>query len=126
MKTTSTHQTATPVRTDCHPTHWTMLRNLTATLPIARRYGATTRFMATDSAASGGSSITQRFTAFCVGVAGASAFYYVQLHQDIWDSTVKIEKSLSDLKLDAVQETASLRYRVAVLEKEVAKLKAKA
>jgi cell division protein FtsB len=105
-----------------------MLRNLTATLPIARRYGATTRFMATEktSAASGGSSITQRFTAFCVGVAGASAFYYVQLHQDIWDSTVKIEKSLSDLKLDAVQETASLRYRVAVLEKEVAKLKAKA
>jgi len=108
-------------------TEWTMLRNLTATLPIARRYGATTRFMATEtSAASGGSSITQRFTAFCVGVAGASAFYYVQLHQDIWDSTVKIEKSLSDLKLDAVQETASLRYRVAVLEKEVAKLKAKA
>ena len=106
-----------------------MLRNLTATLPIARRYGATTRFMATETSAasgSGGSSITQRFTAFCVGVAGASAFYYVQLHQDIWDSTVKIEKSLSDLKLDAVQETASLRYRVAVLEKEVAKLKAKA
>jgi len=40
-------------------------------------------------------------------------------------STVKIEKSLSDLKLDAVQETASLRHRVAVLEKEMAQLKSK-
>ena len=74
---------------------------------------------------SSGSSVAQRFTAFCVGAAGTSAFYYVQLHQDIWDSTVKIEKSLSALKLDAVQETASLRHRVAVLEKELAALKSK-
>jgi hypothetical protein len=82
--------------------------------------------MAAESSSAGsGSSFVQRFTAFCVGVAGASTFYYIQLHQDIWDSTVKIEKSLSDLKLDAVQETASLRHRVAVLEKEVAKLKSK-
>jgi hypothetical protein len=96
-------------------------------IPHIARTNAVTRLMSTEKAATGGgSSIVQRFTAFCVGVAGASGFYYIQLHQDIWDSTVKIEKSLSDLKLDAVQETASLRYRVAVLEKEVAKLKAKA
>lgn len=86
------------------------------------------RFMsetAKPAAKSTGSSVAQRFTAFCVGAAGASAFYYFQLHQDIWDSTVKIEKSLSALKLDAVQETASLRHRVAVLEKELAILKSK-
>ena len=27
----------------------------------------------------GGSSIVQRFTAFCVGVAGSSGFYYFQI-----------------------------------------------
>ena len=92
--------------------------------------GAARRAMADGASASkaktGGSSIVQRITAFSVGVATASAFYYVQLHQDIWDSTVKIEKALSDVKLDAIHETESLRHRVAVLEKEVDILKSKA
>ena len=71
----------------------------------------------------GGSSIVQRVVAFSCGAAVASAFYYFQLHQDIWDSTVKIEKALSNLKLDSVQEHNHLKHRVAVLEKEMELLK---
>ena len=101
---------------------------LARALPSAS--GAARRAMADGASASkakaGGSSIVQRLTAFSVGVAAASAFYYVQLHQDIWDSTVKIEKALSEVKLEAIHEIESLRHTVAVLEKEVDILKSKA
>ena len=98
--------------------------------PTASSTAAGTRRAMADGTASakksgGSSSFLQRISAFGVGIATASCFYYIQLHQDIWDSTVKIEKALSEVKLDAIQEAESLRHRVSVLEKEVAILKSK-
>lgn len=50
---------------------------------------------------------------------------YVQLHQDLFESTAKIEKAISSLKKDVVDVNTSLRSRIAMLEEEVAVLKAK-
>ena len=66
----------------------------------------------------------QRLTAFTVGGAVAGAFGYVSLHQDLYKSTVKIEQSISGIRIDVVEKNAKLRQRIAMLEEEVAVLKA--
>ena len=66
-----------------------------------------------------------RLTGFATGIAFASLVFYYQLHQDIWESTAKVEEALSSFQESSVEENSLLRHRVSVLEKELALMKAK-
>lgn len=79
-----------------------------------------------NSAASGsGVGIIPRVSAFLAGVGCTCVASYVQLHEDIWESTLKVEKALADLRTQSVEEVAHLRLRVSTLEKELLVLKAR-
>ncbi|CAK4085751.1 unnamed protein product [Aphanomyces euteiches] len=64
-----------------------------------------------------GSSLGQRFTAFCVGAAVGSAGAIYQIRQDLIVSNAELQKEISALKNDAVEANARLAQRVAQLEK---------
>ena len=68
--------------------------------------------------------IIPRVSAFLAGVGCTCVASYVQLHEDIWESTIKVEKALADLRSQSVEEVAHLRLRVSTLEKEILVLKA--
>jgi hypothetical protein len=75
------------------------------------------------STSSGG--FGKRISGFAFGVAFASVGFYYQLHQDVWSSTSKIEEALNTFQESSIEENSILRHRVAVLEKELAIIKAK-